>query len=153
APALLAGLGIERGELAAPATVAAGNAGIDHAVVVERRAHDRIAILPAADERLPDERPGFGIERHESTVETSKKHFVLGHRDATIGPAAADCRDVLIDAGAMLPDQDAGPRIKREDVVVAGREIHHAAFDDGRAFHRVFCPNAGAEIDHPGGFE
>ncbi len=153
APQLLAARRIERGELAAHAAISARDAGVDHAVVVERRAHDGVAVLPSADGRLPREIAGLGVERHEGAVELAEKHLAVGDRDAAVGPAAAHRGDVLVDARAMLPDERAGLGIERVDVVVAGREIHDAVLHDRRALHRIFGADARAEIDHPGGLE
>jgi len=53
------GLCVERGEPAAHAELAASDAAIDDAVIVERRAGDAVAVLPLFDRRLPSELAGF----------------------------------------------------------------------------------------------
>ena len=133
-PQLLAGLGVERRELAARLAVAAGNAGIDCAFVVERRGGDGVAVLPLADHGAPHLLAGAGVERHEGAVELADEHLALADRHAAIVPAAAHGADALVEAGAVLPDQRAGARVERGDIVIAGGEIHDAVFDDRRAF-------------------
>src|SRR5262249_59239116 len=96
-PQLLAGLGIERGELAARGRVAARNAGVDHAVVVGRRRGDGVTVLPASDRGLPELLASCRIERDERAVELAQEHLALAERGAAIVPAAAHRVDALID--------------------------------------------------------
>src|SRR5262249_39817541 len=152
-PLLFAGSGIERRQESARRAVAARDAGVDHAVVIKRRCRDRVAVLPAADLRLPELLAGLGIERHHVAVEIAEEYFAVADRDAAIVPTAADCVDALIDVGAMLPNERAGLGIEREHVVVAGRDVHDAVTDDRRALERIFRAKPGAEVHHPGPLE
>src|SRR5262249_28487096 len=65
----------------------------------------------------------------------------------------ADRVDALVNAGAVLPDQCAAPGVEREDVAVAGREIHDAVLDDRRSLHRVLGAEPRAQVHHPGALE
>src|SRR5258706_10486598 len=85
-PQLLAGLRVERGEFAARGAIAAGDTGIDRALVIGRRGGDGVAVLPFADCRLPEELPGLGIQRDEGAVELAEKDLSLAERDAAIVP-------------------------------------------------------------------
>src|ERR1043166_1845308 len=83
-PQLLAGLRIERGQLAARGTVAAGYARIDDAFVISGRGGDGVAVLPFADCALPDALSRLDVERFESAVEPPE-----------IDTAIADCRPAI----------------------------------------------------------
>src|SRR5260370_1361589 len=54
APFALTGPCVEGGEEAARLPISAGNAGIDHAVVEQRRGGDGVTILPAGEASSPD---------------------------------------------------------------------------------------------------
>src|SRR5262249_42476619 len=111
-PLLFPGLGVDRRQESARRAVAAGDAGVDDAVVVERRARDRVAVLPAGDLRLPERRAGFDIERDDVAVEVAEEHLAFADGDATVRPAAADRAYILVDPGFVLPDQCAGLSIE-----------------------------------------
>ena len=119
-PEFLAGISVEGSEFAARAHVAAGDAGVNHTFIVKRRGGDGVAVLPFADAGLPQQFAGLGFEGDESAVEIAQEDFSVAYGDAAIVPAAANGGDVLIDAGAMLPDERAGFCVESENVVVAG---------------------------------
>src|SRR5262245_3992701 len=92
APFFLAGLGVERREEAARLPISAGNAGIDDAVVEQRRGGNGVAILPAGEAGSPDFLAGLSVEGNEIAVELAEKDLAVPHRDAAVVPAAADRR-------------------------------------------------------------
>ena len=104
APQDLAGLGVERGQAAAHAELAAGDAAVDDAVVVERGAGDAVAVLPLLDRRLPHHLAGLHVEGDDIGVELAEEHHALAHGEAAIDPAAAHGRDLLVDARPVLPE-------------------------------------------------
>src|SRR5262249_23059410 len=108
APFFLAGPRVKRGEDAARLPISAGNAGIDHAVVEQRRGGDGVTILPAGEAGSPDLLAGLDVKRNEIAVELAEKNLAVPHRNAAVVPATADRRDVLLDAGAMLPYECTG---------------------------------------------
>src|SRR5262249_56663772 len=103
APPDPAGLGVERREPTADAELAAGDTAVHEPVVVERRAGDRIAVLPALDGHLPLDLAGLHVERDHLRVELTEEQQTLTHRESTIDPAAAHRGDLLIDPGPVLP--------------------------------------------------
>src|SRR5262249_48804123 len=80
------GLGVERSEPAAHAELAAGDAAIDDAVIVEWRAGDAVAVLPLFDRRLPSELPGFHVDRYDVGVELAEKQQALAHGETAVDP-------------------------------------------------------------------
>src|SRR5207245_5154389 len=98
-PEHLAGLGVVGGYAAANAIVGARDAGVDAAVVVERRARDRVALLPQHDLRLPLDLAAPLVERDELAVELAEVDAAVAERDAAARPAAADGRDLRVEAG------------------------------------------------------
>ncbi len=153
APFFLAGLGVERREEAARLPISAGNAGIDHAVVEQRRGGDGVAILPAGELGSPDLLAGLDVEGNEIAVELAEKNLAIPHRNAAVVPAAADCRNVLLDARAVLPYERTGLAVEREHVVIAGGNVEDAVFDDRSAFKRILLAEARAQVRHPGALE
>src|SRR5207244_3765488 len=93
-------------------------------------------------------------ECHDIGIELAEKQQPFAHRQTTIVPAAANSRDLLVDARPALPQNLAGFGIEREDVVVAGDDIHDAVLDERRRLERVLAGKAGAlEPRHPSALE
>src|SRR5262249_35325986 len=153
APFLLAGPCVERREEAARLPISAGNAGIDDAVVNQRRGGEGVTILPAGELGSPDLLAGLDVEGNEIAVELAKKTLATPRRNAAVVPAAADRRDVLLDAGAMLPYERTRLAVEREHVVIAGGDVEDAVFDDRSAFKRILLAEARAQVRHPGARE
>ena len=126
APLLLPRRRVVGGDAAARAELAAGDAGDDHAVDVERRCGDRVAVLPARHLRLPGDLTGLLIEGDERPVELPDVDLPLAERDPAALPAAADDRDRLVEVRLVLPENLAGVGADGEDVVLAGRHVDHA---------------------------
>ena len=154
APHDLAGLGIERGQPAADAKLAARDPAVDHAVIVERRAGDAVAVLPLFDRRLPGDLAGLHVQRDDVGVELAEVDLSFSHRKTAIDPAAADRRDGLIDAGPVFPDHLAGLGVEREHVIVAGDDIHDAVLHERRRLEGIFAAEARAlQARHPRALE
>jgi hypothetical protein len=71
--------------------------------VEQRRGRDGVPILPAGELRSPDLLARLDVKGNEIAVELAEKNLAVPDRNASVVPAAADRRDVLLDAGAMLP--------------------------------------------------
>src|SRR5688572_24817429 len=80
---------VERLDTAAHPVLGAREARDHAAVVVERGARDREAVLPALGLHGPRERPRFRVERDDLAVELAHEDAAFAVRDAAIGPAAA----------------------------------------------------------------
>src|SRR6516164_10880077 len=94
------------------------------------------------------------MSSHHIGVELAYEQHSLAHRQPAVQPAAADGRDLLADAGPMLPQDLTGLGIEREDIVVAGADVHDAVFDERGRLERVFTAKPGAlEAGHPGSLE
>ncbi len=89
-PHLVASLRVVGLDAPADRELAARDASDHHALVVEGRGRDRVALLPAADLGLPLHLAGHLVERHELPVELAEVDHPLAERDAAAEPAAAD---------------------------------------------------------------
>src|SRR5262249_32384444 len=116
APFLPARPCVERREETARLPISAGNAGIDHTVVEQRCGGDGVTILPAGELGAPDLLAGLDVKGDEIAVELTEKNLAVPHRNAAVVPATADRRDILLDAGVMLPYECTGPTVEREHV-------------------------------------
>src|SRR5439155_13776560 len=115
APQHLAALGVESGEAAAHAELSSGDAAIDDAVVVERRAGDGVAVLPLLDGNFPRHLARLHVQGNDVGIELAEEELALAHGQPTVDPSAANGRDLLIDAGPVLPEDLAGLRVQRKD--------------------------------------
>src|SRR5206468_12256582 len=77
------------------------------------------------------------VERDDHAVKLSEVDAAVAERDAAVEPAAADRRDLLVDARRVVPEDLPARDGDREDVVVAGRDVDDALVDDGLALGRV----------------
>jgi len=53
----------------------------------------------------------------------------------------------------VLPYECTGLAVEREHVVIAGRDVEDAVFDDRSAFKRILLAQARAQVCHPGALE
>ena len=139
APGLLAGVEIGAVDPAADAEFAAGRADDGDVADDQRRQRDGFGNRRVGHLALPDHLAGGLVERKHPAVERDRDHLVLPQRDAAVVDAAAG--DVAgpgaIDAGIELPADHAA--LAAGDVDGVDRapsvgHIHHAVFDDRRAF-------------------
>src|SRR5437016_5107387 len=79
-PQDLARLGVECGQAATHPEFAAGDAAIDDAVEIERRASDAIAVMPVLDRSAPNLLAGLDVERHDIGIELAGEQQPLAHR-------------------------------------------------------------------------
>ena len=124
------------------AAFGAGKAGDHQAVVVERRAGERIAILPPLGLRFPRDLARCPVQGDQVRIQLPDEYHVLRQADAAAGPAAADHVDGLIQAGLVGPQGLAGIHTDGEYVVGAGDDIGHALVDDGLGFAGVLLGDA-----------
>ena len=120
APHAVAGLRVHRLEEAARAEVGADDADVDLPVEEERRAGDRLALLPLHELARPDDGSRLLVERAHLAVELAEVDAAVAERDAAVQPAAADGRDLLVEVRLVLPEDLAAVDRDGEDVVVAG---------------------------------
>lgn len=149
APQLLPRRPVERRDPTADPIFTSGDAGVDPAVVVERRARDRVPVLPARDLRRPDDLAGLLVERDELAVELADVHLAVAERHASARPAAADGRDLLIQLRPVLPFRRASARVDGEHVVGPGDRVDHAVVGDRLGLSRVLAAGARLEMDVP----
>jgi hypothetical protein len=153
-PIEITGFRVVGAEAAADPELAAGDAGVDAAVVVERRRGDRLAVLPFADLGLPFDFAGRLIEGDEAAVELAEEDHPLAQRHPAIGPAAADGVDLFGQFRFVDPELFTGLDVDGENVVSAGDHVHHAFVDDRLRLGRVLGGLAGAvEVGHPDAFQ
>src|SRR4051812_10052028 len=74
-----AGLGIESCQPPAYPVLTAGNAAIDHAVVIEWGTGNAIAITPIFDRCLPHFLAGLHVKGNNVGVKLSKENLALAH--------------------------------------------------------------------------
>src|SRR5690606_1464285 len=123
------------------AALAAGEARDDEAVVVERRARDRVALLPALRLHGPDHLPARLIERDELAVELTYIDFAVPDADTAARPAAAHRVVGGIEIGAVVPEYLAAVDAEREDVVGARHDVDDSVDDDRLRFARILRPD------------
>src|SRR5262245_44882753 len=131
-PEDLATLGVQGSNAATDAKLTTGDADIEHPVVVDRCAGNGVAILPLLDRGLPHHRTSLGIQGHDIGIELAEKHHSLTQRYATVDPAAADGRDLLVNARPVLPEDLTGLSVHRKGVIVARNQVDVAMLDDRR---------------------
>src|SRR5438132_11521872 len=154
APLDLAGLGVQRGDAPTHAELAARDAAVHEALVVEWRARDGVAVLPLLDGRLPLHLAGLHVQRDDVRVELTEVEQPLAHGETAVDPAAAHGGDLLVDPGPVLPEDLARLGVQREDVVVARDHVHDPVLDEVRGLERVLAADAGAlQARHPGALE
>ena len=138
APHLRARVRVVRGDRAAHAHLAAGYAD-DHLVVeVERRDRHRAALLPARIPRAPENAAGRWSSATSWPVISAMN--TLPSPIATprlLNPQHAVVIWSYRDVRVVHPKLFAGRGVEGEDVVVAGRDVHHALVDDRRCLLRV----------------
>ncbi len=130
APDMLAGVGVIGVDMAADAEVAAAEAGNDHAVVIKRRAGDRIALGRVLGLDFPQHLAGLLVERDELGVELADEDLAVAHAGAATGPAAARPRLGGVDIRLVAPQHLAGIDADREDVVLAGLDVDDAVIGE-----------------------
>src|SRR5262249_12494052 len=113
------GLGIQGRQAPAHAKFPAGDAAVDDAVEVEWCAGDGVAVLPFLNRALPHHLARLHVQGDDIGVKLAKEHQPFAHRQTTIDPAAADSRDLLVDAGPVLPEDLTGLGTQREDIIIA----------------------------------
>src|SRR5262249_15103612 len=143
-PQDLAGLRVQRGQTTADTELAAGDAAVDDAVVVERRAGNGVAVLPLLEGGLPRDLARFHVQGHHGRIELAKEQQPLAHRQTAVHPPAAGRGDLLVDAGPVLPQELAGLRVESEDVIITRDDVHDAVLDERRRFEGVLAAQAGA---------
>src|SRR2546425_4604328 len=154
APLDLAGPGVQRGDAPTHAELAARDAAVHEAVVVERRAGDGVAVLPLLDGRPPRHLAGLHVQRDDVRVELTEVEQPLAHGETAVDPPATHGGDLLVDAGPVLPQDLARLGVQREDVVVARDHVHDSVLDEGRGLERVLAADARAlQARHPGALE
>src|SRR5437667_297910 len=104
APLDLAGLGVQRGDAPTHAELAARDAAVHEALVVEWRARDGVAVLPLLDGRLPLHLAGLHVQRDAVRGELTEVEQPLAHGETAVDPAAAHGGDLLVDPGPVLPE-------------------------------------------------
>ena len=148
------------GDAAAAHVLAARRADIDErllravggcrAVVVQRGGGEREALSPVVDDDLPHHAARHLVEGDERPVELRDEDLPVTDRDAAVVPSAAGGVDRLFDPRVIRPDALPRRGVHREDVAVAGGEVHHAVVDDRSALGRILRSLAGAvEMDVP----
>ena len=131
APQLLAGGGIERGDEAANAVLAAADADEDLVLHRERRHRDRVAQLRVADRNVPERPPTGGVDGHEMAVERAHEERRAEDGEPAVVGAAADAR--LGRRGvAVLPEHAPRLRVHGEHVVRTLRDVHDAVHHERR---------------------
>ena len=147
-PDLAAGLLVVRGDRAAHAVLAPGEAR-HHEVLRDRgRRGDRVALLVVHDLRLPQLLARARVEGDQHGVEARHEELAVRVGDAPVVEAAAGgLLDVGRDLGRVLPAD--GARLGVHGVDVArprrGRHVEGVADDDGRRFLRF----ERAELEDP----
>src|SRR5690606_10702821 len=102
-PDELAASRVVRLHAAADAALAAGKAGEHEPIVVERRARDRVALLPALGLHRPRDVAGRLVERDELAVELADVDLAVPETDAAARPAAADGVVRRVQVRAVIP--------------------------------------------------
>src|SRR5690606_6909987 len=143
-PFELAGRGVESLDSPADFSLAAGEAREHETVVIERRARNRVALLPALGLHGPDDFAAGLLERDELAVELPDEDLAVAEADAAAGPAAAHGVVGGIELGAILPENLARLDVEREDVVGAGHDVDDALVNDRLRFARVLRTDARA---------
>src|SRR5690606_8723214 len=118
APQLLAGFRVEGAYPAARAEVAAGVAGDDHALEVQRCRRQTVAEARFAGLRFPQDFAGALVERHQHGVEATNEDLAFTQAHTTAHPAAADEGVGVIQAAAVLPEDVTALDTDREHVVL-----------------------------------
>ena len=151
APQLRARRRVECRHRAAHAHLAARYAD-DHLVVeVERRERHRPALLPPRVPYAPQNAARSLVESHELAGDLGDEHLAVADRDAAVAEPAAYGRDRLHrNVRVVHPKLLSGRGVEREDVVVSGRDVHHALVDDRRCLLRVRARAAALQVDLPG---
>ena len=122
---------------AAHAKLGAGKARDDEAVVVQRRARDREALLPLLGLDAPGDFTRALIESDQPAVELAHVDLAVPERDTAIRPAAADGRDRGIELRFVGPDELAAIDVDGKDVIGAGRHEENAVIEQRLRFARV----------------
>ena len=135
-PHALAGLAVERLEVAAVPELPAGAAGDDHVLDDQRSHRGALAGPHVAVGRVPDLLAGLGVERDEVGGQGGDEDLALGDRDAAVHVAAAQ-RHVERRRGPVLPQDVAGPRVEGPDPAVPARDVHDAVDDERGGLERV----------------
>jgi hypothetical protein len=79
-------------------------------------------------------------------IRLDAEHHSFAQCDAALGFVIAGFG---IGGRAIFPDEVAGLAVQREDLLLAGGDIHHAVFHDGRALLRKPRAESGLQASHP----
>ena len=154
-PHSFAGVGLEGGEKAAHADVAARGACHDHVLHHKRRGRAAVVLLvePLDDVGLPERLSGEAMEGDQPHVIGRGVDAVAQYRHAAVGSLALATAFRL--RTLVVPDRSPGPRVERKDLVGA-RDVHHPVHHDGRQLqHRVVNREDPLELEvlHVGGVD
>src|SRR5690606_16069751 len=146
---------VERLHAAADAVLGTREAGDHEAVVVERRARDAEAFLPAFGLHGPEHVAARLRGADERAVELPAEALAVAEADSEARPAAADHgAEVRIEVRPVIPKDLAGLDVYREDVVRARHDVERALVDDRLRLARILRADAGApEPRAPDAFE
>ena len=133
-PQLLAGLGIVAGDEAATGLgIAATGHALDHlAVDDEGTAGIAPALIPVGRGMVPDHLAGLGVERDDMGVGRGGDEIALIDRHVAGGEVLRVGDQPGREIALVFPDQVAGRRIERLDLVAEIEDVEHAVMDDGR---------------------
>ena len=149
-PALLAGVGIERHDVAAVGQVAPARA--DHDDVVDqqrRRAHEAAPLGAVLHQRAPRFLARLDVDGHHVVVVRAEVQVAVAqrqpaHRLDRAPPVARMRRGVLVD---VAPDLASGRGVEGVDAVPGGGEVHDAVRHERRALQAVLHH---AGLERPG---
>ena len=140
-PQLLAGLGVMAGdEAAAGLGIAATGHALDHlAVDDEGAAGVAPALVPVGSGVVPHHLSGLGIERDDMGVRGGGDEIALIDRHVAAGKVLRAGDQPGREITLVFPDQVAGRRIERLDLVAEIEDVEHAVMDDRRRLGGAAC--------------
>ena len=141
-------------DLPADTVFRAGETADDQAVVIEGRAGDGIALLPALCLDRPDGLAALLIERHDLAVELADEDLALAESHAPVGPTAADRGEFREQVGPVFPEYSAGLHTQGKDIIRSGADVDHAVMHQGLRLAGILGIEAGAlEMGAPDAFQ
>ena len=123
--------------------------GNHQAVIIERRACDRQAVLPALGLDGPDNVAAVPVQRHQLAVELADENLALTEPDPPAGPAAADSGNIGVEQGFVAPQNFAGVDADGEGIVGTGDDVEHTFVNDGLGFTGILGADARASKPGP----
>src|SRR6185437_7501998 len=138
---------------AADAHVPAAHAEDDHAVVIQRRADDAVALQRVFDLVGPQDLAGALIESHELSIQPTDEHLAVANGDTAAHPPAAHLHASGIELRLVAPENLARGDTDREDIVLAGHHVQHAVVHERLRLAGVLRSHAAAvQVRAPDGF-